>query len=278
MGNNKRVDNLGDYAGRVDEKRCNLQDRAQKLSEASDHQVERSNEASARFHGGQPILVGHHSEKSARAAQKRSHSAMDNAVKLSNKADHYAMKAASVGSGGIASDDPEAINKLQLKLDKLVAKQDRMKKVNAILRSKKLSREEKYQKVKELGLSKVLFEELLNGDYVGRVGYAPFELTSNNAKIKAARERLKALTELHGSESIEASGDYDGMAWKMNESDGRFQLEFDDKPTKEMCQRLKREFGMNWSPPRAAWVRKITPNALAVMRRLLTVLNAEIES
>lgn len=51
---------------------------------------------SERFAYGQPILVGHHSERSARRDQKRSHSAMQNAVKKSNTADYWSYRAEGV--------------------------------------------------------------------------------------------------------------------------------------------------------------------------------------
>ena len=52
---------------------------------------------------GQPILVGHHSEKRHRAAIARSDAAMRKSVDEGKKADALRSKAASVGTGGIAS-------------------------------------------------------------------------------------------------------------------------------------------------------------------------------
>ncbi len=53
---------------------------AEKRSRESSRYHEAANRISERFAFGQPILVGHHSERKARADQKRMHSAMDKAL------------------------------------------------------------------------------------------------------------------------------------------------------------------------------------------------------
>lgn len=55
-----------------------------------------SDKIGERFYGGQPILVGHHSEKRARADQARGHNAMRKAVEETGIAAHYASKAKSI--------------------------------------------------------------------------------------------------------------------------------------------------------------------------------------
>jgi hypothetical protein len=56
----------------------------------------RANELSQAFYMGQPILVGHHSERKARKTQERMHAAMDAAVKLSKDANYWLYRATSV--------------------------------------------------------------------------------------------------------------------------------------------------------------------------------------
>lgn len=67
---------------------------------------------------GQPILVGHHSERSDRRYRERISRGFEKSFELQKKAEHYANKAASVGKGGISSDDPAAVDKLQAKLSR----------------------------------------------------------------------------------------------------------------------------------------------------------------
>jgi len=49
-----------------------------------------------RFAGGQPILIGHHSERRARKDQKRMHSAMDKSVNMRGLSNYWAMRAEGV--------------------------------------------------------------------------------------------------------------------------------------------------------------------------------------
>lgn len=69
-----------DKADRADQRASNLTARADKLHEQAGQHVARADQYSARFAGGQPILVGHHSEKTARNAQRKSHDAMRRAI------------------------------------------------------------------------------------------------------------------------------------------------------------------------------------------------------
>ena len=61
---------------------------------------------------------------------------MDKAVEAGRKAAYWQRKAESVGLGGISSDDPDAVKKLEAKLEERTEKQEYMKAVNAALRLK----------------------------------------------------------------------------------------------------------------------------------------------
>src|SRR3546814_15322239 len=74
---------------------------------------------------GQPILVGHHSERRHRRTIARAEAAMGRAVAESKRADELRRKAASVGTAGISSEDPEAGEKIADKVVRLEAKQAR---------------------------------------------------------------------------------------------------------------------------------------------------------
>lgn len=69
---------------------------------------------------GQPILVGHHSEKRDRNYRNRIHSNYDKGYQEFEKAEHYRQKAEAIdNNNSISSDDPDAIKKLKTKLEKL---------------------------------------------------------------------------------------------------------------------------------------------------------------
>lgn len=69
---------------------------------------------------GQPILVGHHSEKRHRKHLERIDNEMRKSIQESEKADYYRNKLDNIDNNKvISSDDPKAIEKLQAKLKKL---------------------------------------------------------------------------------------------------------------------------------------------------------------
>lgn len=76
---------------------------------------------------GQPILVGHHSERADRAYRGRACNALDKSCAVRKTADYYATKAESVGTAGISSDDPDALAKLKTKLAQLETKRETIK-------------------------------------------------------------------------------------------------------------------------------------------------------
>ena len=83
---------------------------------------------------GQPILVGHHSEKRHRRDLAKVDSAMSHAIERHNMAGHHASKANGLAQQldrSIFSDDPDAIEALQAKVAALEAERDAMKKANA---------------------------------------------------------------------------------------------------------------------------------------------------
>lgn len=102
---------------------------------------------------GQPILVGHHSEKAHRRALERSHGAMRRSVHESEKAAYYRQKAEAVeNNDNIYLGDDDAIERLEDKIAELTEKQERMKATNKIVRSKKRD-EDKIAELIALGFS-----------------------------------------------------------------------------------------------------------------------------
>jgi hypothetical protein len=68
-------------------------ERANNHKKISDGAYERSNQIAERFAGGQPILVGHHSEKGARRDKEKIHAAMSKSIQEGEYASHLADKA-----------------------------------------------------------------------------------------------------------------------------------------------------------------------------------------
>ena len=90
---------------------------------------------------GQPILVGHHSEKRHRRTIERSHAAMSKGVAHGRMADHHKAKAANIEwqlERSIYSDDPDTVPRLEKRISELEACRDRAKQINAFFRKHKL--------------------------------------------------------------------------------------------------------------------------------------------
>ncbi len=270
-----RLNNLGDHEQRQNDKRDRLEERAEKAQVISNQRCQTSSDLAHVLPFGQPILVGHHSEARHRRHIEKINTNMRKSVEAQQKADHLSKRAASVGSAGIASDDAQAIEKVRSKLANLESAQTKMKAVNAIIRKKKLTNEEKIAQIAEVcQFSEAKAAELLIPDVMGEIGFARYALSNNNANIRATRKRLEDLEALHNQESLSDTGEIDGLVWELFEDDGRIQFKFDSKPS-EAIRTLLKSNAFNCSPSRGyAWVRKITPNAVYATKRLIQTLHS----
>lgn len=101
----------------------------------------------------------------------------------------------------------------------------------------------------------------------------PFEtyvLTNNNANIKRIKKRIAELetkskaAQEHGTLEQELNG----LTICRNYTEDRLQLLFSDIPSAEVRKVLK-SHGFRWSPRFSAWQRKLTNNALYVLKNIL---------
>lgn len=173
-------------------------------------------------------------------------------------------KIKSVGKGGISTDDPQAIEKLQAKLDKLVKHQEMMKAANAAIRMK--DPEKGDAKLAEMGYTPDEIKQLREPDFCGRVGYPSYLLSNNNANIKRIRDRITAL-EKKKTEPTSEGWDFDGGSVIANTEANRLQILFDEKPD-EATRAMLKQNGFRWSPSNKAWQRQLTPNAESAARKL----------
>jgi len=104
-------------------------ERAAKASAQSDHYYEKSNEHRDFLSLGEPIKVGHHSEKRHRRIIEQANTNMGKSVEASKKADELLERAAGAeaASDNIFIDTPECLPRLREKLDRLVAFQEKAK-------------------------------------------------------------------------------------------------------------------------------------------------------
>lgn len=199
---------------------------------------------------GQPILVGHHSEKKDRNFRERAWNKIEQAVKLDAKASYYEDKArAAANNNAISSDDPEALKLLKEKLEKLKNCQELMKAANKIIRSKKTD-EEKIQEMIKIGLSEEAAASAMKPDFCGRVGFPSYMLSNNNANIKRVEARIKELEKRANEETTEE--EINGIKIVDNVEDNRLQVFFEGIPAAEIRQKLKSN-GFRWSRYNGCW-------------------------
>lgn len=214
---------------------------------------------------GQPILVGHHSEKRHRRDLDKIDRSMRKSAEADEKASYYASRAEAAASNtSISSDDPEAIEKLQSRLEALQEWQAMMKAVNAY-----------YRKHRTLDGCPELTPEVRQriekswsmGWYVG-VPFPSYALSNNNAEINRIKKRLEVLRTVDEMEHVEI--EFDGGVIVTNEEINRVQIIFDAKPDETVRHKLK-SWGFRWSPREGAWQAQRTPRYLHRAKRICHV-------
>lgn len=173
-------------------------------------------------------------------------------------------KIRSVGTGGISSDDPQAVEKLEAKLAALEKHQEMMKAANAAIRMKDPAKGD--AKLAELGYTPEDIAKLREPDFCGRIGYPAYALQNNNANIRRIRGRIAELKKR--TESTPEGWEFDGGRVVVNTTENRLQVIFDGKPDADVRTELKGE-GFRWAPSQGAWQRQLTDNAERAARRAL---------
>lgn len=263
---------LNAYELKLQARRERYEDLAASASHASDAAHRRAHEMASVIPFGQPILVGHHSERRDRNYRDKIHTTFGKSFALLGKADHYAKKAETVGTGGISSDDPDAIIKLQEKLAGLERSQERMKAANKIIRTKQTN-EGKTLALVGLGFAEASAVQLLEKDFAGRVGFPSYALSNNNAIIKATHDRIATLQAQKGRVDVERQGN--GYIYREDTCENRVMFVFDGKPD-EATRKVLKANSFNWSPSRTAWVRKLTAAGIWGAEQVMAKLDAEV--
>lgn len=168
-----------------------------------------------------------------------------------------------VGTGGISSDDPQAVEKLEAKLATLEKHQEMMKAANAAIRMKDPVKRD--AKLADLGYTPEQITQLIEPDFCGRIGYPAYALQNNNANIQRIRGRIEELKKR--SESTLEVWEFDRGRVVVNTTENRLQIIFDGKPDADIRTELKSE-GFRWAPSQGAWQRQLTDNAMRAARRL----------
>jgi len=210
---------------------------AEKNRAAGESLLENTRKERGQIPFGQPILVGHHSEKRHRNHLNRMNNRDEKGFELLKKAEYYERKAKSAqDSNSISGDDPEAVLKLKEKLARQEAQREAIKKYN--------------KEAKKNGKEK-----------------APAYMLSNlGANIRSVKQRIEKLLELSKMEtSEEIIGD---ITIVKNVEENRVQILFPSKPSKETIEKLKRS-GFKWAPSQGAWQRHLGAYAESLAKSIV---------
>ena len=174
-------------------------------------------------------------------------------------------KIRSTGMGGIRQDDPQAIPKLQKKLDGLEKAQETMKAVNAYYR-----KHGTLDGCPHLSPENIenLKADMASGWHYEKKPFQSWELSNNNAEIRRVRQRIESLT--RASEVAYVGWEFDGGRVEANRDQGRLQVFFDGKPEADARQQLK-ENGFRWAPSVGAWQRLLNDNAYRASDRIACI-------
>jgi len=243
------------YEERLARRKARLLERAQEARDLSASMYQQEREMGQYVPLGQPILVGHHSEGRHRRHLDRMNSLTRKGIAADRLAEVLEEKAATVGKGGIAFDDPDAIAKLEAQLASREADQVAMKEFNK--RARKLVSEEERKAL----AGSILTEgqlELLNGCHYRYDGYPKYMLTNNSSSIRRIRARIEELRNAADMEDFDlARPDFE---YKEDTNEGRAIFSFNGKPD-EQVRYLLRSNGWKWAPSQGEWVRLLTTNA-----------------
>lgn len=172
-------------------------------------------------------------------------------------------KIKSIRTGGISSDDPNATQKLEKKLVKLMKTQAMMKNVNVYYRKHNtlddcsdLS-EEQLEELKESMERFNLYQP-----------YMPYTLSNNSAEIRRIKARIDELKKKKEMDFPE--WEFENGKVIANKEMNRLQILFNGKPDEEVRTALKKN-GFRWSPKASAWQRQLNQNAVYAARHIACI-------
>jgi hypothetical protein len=262
-----------DYAERRAARIERLEARAARLQRESAQAFGTARRISDGIPFGQPILVGHHSERRHRRDAAKIESNMRKGVAAAAEAERLDRRAARAESNeAISSDDPEAIAKLRAKVAEIETTKERMKFCNTVIRKARKAAAGKGTDetqaiidalVKALGWPKDKAALLTKPDCFGNIGFADFELTNRGAEVRRLKKRIAELEARATVPETELTfGDV-----KVVLADNRVQIHFPGKPSDELRTELKQN-GFKWAPSVGAWQRMPSQWAWDMAKRI----------
>lgn len=247
MSNTGRADYYDRRAARL----ARLDDRAKTLGSEASSLWQRASAMADRIPMGQPILVGHHSEKRDRGYRARIQRTFERAHETQQAAKDAARRAARP-SHAISSDAPDALELLRDKAGKLAAERDRFKAINKAVRLKDVVKGD--AAMRALGLSDVQAANMRKPDFAGRIGVPDYCLANIGAQIRQVAARIAILEREAASAPAPAREVAPGVSVVEDTDANRIQIVFPGKPD-DATRSLLKSHGFRWAPSEGAWQR-----------------------
>lgn len=166
-------------------------------------------------------------------------------------------------NNAISASDPQAVEKLTVKLQKCEELQEVMKGVNAWWRKTGTC-------VGAPGITEAQATKLDNKIFTAkvsweRVPFSDYDLKNNYGEIRRLKNRIAEIT--RNQEVGFAGWEFEGGSAEANTELNRLQLFFDEKPNDSQRAQLKAN-GFKWAPSQNAWQRQLNDNAIYAAGRL----------
>ena len=147
--------------------------------------------------------------------------------------------------------DSNAGERLEDKIAKAERQQELMKAANAAIRKHaKAGPEAQVAALVALGLREGVAQRLLEPDFAGRIGFADYELTNNNANIRRMKGRLTVVERNQATPETSTEGEHARL--EDVPAENRVRLFFPGKPELAIREKLKAR-GFRWTPSSGCW-------------------------
>lgn len=248
-----------------------LRERAEKTKEKGQAMVDSGFDRLRSIPFGQPILIGHHSEKRDRNFRDKANNSIRRGFEEIDKANHYENKAkAAENNTAIFTDDPEAIQKLKVKIDELENQSKTMKDTNAAYRW--YVNKGDPAKLTALGISdpEALRKKVEAGYSWEKAPFARFQLSNLRQNITRYKKRLELLEKRAARAEVNPKKTtvIGGVKFIENLEENRLQIFFPGIPSPEIRQKMKRS-GFRWSRYNGCWQRHLSNGTVWAAREII---------
>ena len=290
-----------------EEKKQRRLERAQELAEKNEAKAKQvfnhaHNMADA-IPFGQPILVGHYSEKRDRNYRDKIDRTYNKAFELKDKSDYYADKVKAIENNhAISSDDPEAVTKLKTKLEEIDKEIEQVKEHNkkcvGFVKIASFQYRDGYQVITNTNGDSKQYAKIVDGVLIWESKRIPeniktiienYHKTGKLEQPELPKDKIKfdsyVLQNLNGNKTrikkrieelghIQTIADYDETKNNIriftDKEENRVKIEFPDKPSEEIRTDLKRN-GFHWSPYNMCWQKMLNAWSLETAKKFFEV-------